>query len=201
MSAYTGISADYLKSVNLRLDLTRFRKELLRDQRRTLGRYDSRFTGIDADAGGEGPEYDASDAGVSGAFISAQHDYLETQLGYTTDMTYRPSGNGINRAWNWKHKAPGANFPANVADTAQDLAAAMRQNPHLKLYSLNGLYDMATPFFGTEYDIAHMWLDPAVRGNVRFAYYPSGHMVYLNPQALTQMKADVAKFYDDATAK
>ena len=85
-----------------------------------------------------------------------------------------------------------------MADTALDLSAAMRQNPKLKLYSLNGLYDMATPFFGTEYDISHMQLDPSLKGNVRFAYYPSGHMVYLNPQALTQMKSDVAKFYDDA---
>ena len=201
MSAYTGISVAYLKQVNLRLDLTRFRKELLRDQRRTIGRYDSRFTGIDADAAGDGPEYDPSDTGVSGAFIGTLHDYLERDLGYQTDMTYRPSGQGINRAWNWKHKPPGAQFAANIADTAQDLGAAMRQNPHLKLYSLNGLYDMATPFFGTEYDIAHMWLDPSLRGNVRFAYYPSGHMVYLNPEALKQMKADVAKFYDDAVAK
>jgi carboxypeptidase C (cathepsin A) len=84
------------------------------------------------------------------------------------------------------------------ADVALDLSAAMRQNPHLLLYSLNGLYDFATPFFGTEYDLAHMQLEPSLKGNVRFAYYPSGHMVYLNPQALTQMKADVAKFYDDA---
>jgi carboxypeptidase C (cathepsin A) len=201
MSRYTGISAAYLKSVNLRLDLTRFRKELLRDQRRTLGRYDSRVTGIDLDAGGEGVEYDASEAGVSGAYIGSLHDYIEQELGYVTDLQYRPSGQGINRAWNWKHKAPGSNFPANVADTAQDLGAAMRENPHLKLLSLNGWYDMATPFFGTEYDIAHMWLDPSVRGNVRFAYYPSGHMVYLNPDALHQMRADVGRWYDEAMGK
>jgi carboxypeptidase C (cathepsin A) len=117
-------------------------------------------------------------------------------------MAYRPSGQGINRAWNWRHKAPGAQFAGNGAsDTAQDLSAAMRQNPHLKLYSLNGLYDMATPFFGTEYDVAHMWLDPTLRGNVRFSYYPSGHMVYLNPDALRLMKADVARFYDEAVGK
>src|SRR6201999_455549 len=77
MSAYTGISVAYLKQVNLRLDLQRFRKELLRDQRRTIGRYDSRFTGIDQDAAGDGPEYDPSDTGVSGAFIGTLHDYLE----------------------------------------------------------------------------------------------------------------------------
>jgi carboxypeptidase C (cathepsin A) len=74
----------------------------------------------------------------------------------------------------------------------------MRENPHLLLYSLNGIYDLATPFFGTEYDLGHMQLDPQVRGNVRFAYYPSGHMVYLNPDALKSLKADLGKFYDEA---
>jgi carboxypeptidase C (cathepsin A) len=198
MSVYTGLSVQFIKDSNLRVDLSRFRKELLRDQRRTIGRYDSRFTGIDLDAAGDASEYDPSDTGMRPAFVAALHDYLERDLGYTSELNYWPSGPNINRAWDWKHKAPGAQYPAQVADTAQDLAVAMRQNPHLKLYSLNGLYDMATPFFGTEYDISHMWLDPSLRGNIRFGYYPSGHMVYLNQDALKQMKADVAKFYDDA---
>jgi len=198
MSVYTGLSVQFLKDSNLRVDLSRFRKELLRDQRRTIGRYDSRFTGIDLDAAGDASEYDPSDTGMRPAFVAALHEYLERDLGYTSELNYWPSGPNINRAWDWKHKPPGAERPAQVADTAQDLAVAMRQNPHLKLYSLNGLYDMATPFFGTEYDISHMWLDPSLRGNIRFGYYPSGHMVYLNPDALKQMKADVAKFYDDA---
>jgi len=198
MSVYTGLPVQFIKDSNLRVDLSRFRKELLRDQRRTIGRYDSRFTGIDLDAAGDASEYDPSDTGMRPAFVAALHDYLERDLGYTSELNYWPSGPNINRAWDWKHKAPGAQFPSQVADTAQDLAVAMRQNPHLKLYSLNGLYDMATPFFGTEYDISHMWLDPSLRGNIRFGYYPSGHMVYLNPDALKQMKMDVARFYDDA---
>ncbi|HEV2530316.1 S10 family peptidase [Phenylobacterium sp.] len=202
MSAYTGISVGYLKEVNLRLDLQRFRKELLRSERKTIGRYDSRYTGFDADAGGEGPEFDPSDVAVSGAFIGAAHAYLEGELGYTTNLTYRPSGNGINQAWNWKHKAPGQRFgSAQVADTAQDLGAAIRENPHLHVYSLNGLYDMATPFYGTEYDLAHMWLDPSLRGNVQFAYYPSGHMVYLNPDAFKSLRADVERMMDQALAR
>ena len=198
MSKYTGLSVDFLLRADLRVDLSLFRKELLRDQRRTVGRYDSRFTAIDVDAAGDSPEYDASDVQVSGPYTAAIHDYLEKDLGFTTDLYYFPSGPGVNQAWDWRHKAPGSNRASPVANTAQDLSAAMRQNPKLKLYSLNGLYDMATPFFGTEYDVAHMQLDPSLKGNVRFAYYPSGHMVYLNPEALKQMKADVAKFYDDA---
>ena len=77
----------------------------------------------------------------------------------------------------------------------------MRENPNLKVYSLNGIYDFATPFFGTEYDLGHMQLNAATKGNVRYAYYPSGHMVYLNTDALKSMKSDLARFYDEATTR
>jgi carboxypeptidase C (cathepsin A) len=205
LSAYIGLPVDFIKRANLRVDLSHFRTELLRDQGRTLGRYDTRFTGINTDNAGENPEYDPSDTGINGAYVAALHDWLEQGLGYTTDLNYWPSGPGINQAWDWKHKPPGSGFGGGgrkeaVANTAADMGAAMRQNPHLKIFSLNGIYDMATPFFGTEYDIAHLYLDPSIRNNVRFAYYPSGHMVYLNQDALKQLKSDVAKFYDDATA-
>jgi carboxypeptidase C (cathepsin A) len=202
LSAYIGLPVDFIKRANLRVDLSRFRTELLRDQGRILGRYDTRFTGINADNAEENPEYDPSDTGISGAYVGALHDWLEQGLGYTTELNYWPSGPGINQAWDWKHRPPGGfgggGRKEPVANTAADLALAMRQNPHLKVFSLNGYYDMATPFFGTEYDFAHMWLDPSVRGNVRFGYYPSGHMVYLNQDALKTMKAEVSKFYDDA---
>ncbi len=198
LSAYTGLSVEFLRQVDLRVDLARFRKELLRDQRRTVGRLDSRFIGIDVDAAGEEPEYDASDVQVAGPYIAAVNSYLRGTLGYQSDLTYFPSAPGVNQSWDWRHKPPGGGRTLPVANTALDLASAMRENPKLKVYALNGLYDFATPFFGTEYDVAHMQLDPSLRGNVRFAYYPSGHMVYLSLDQLTQMKADVAKFYDDA---
>lgn len=206
MSSYTGLSVDFIKRANLRVDLNLFRKELLRSDRRTIGRYDSRFTGIDEDAAGTGAGYDPSDTGINGAYVAALHEHLEKDLGYFSDLNYWPSGPGINQAWDWRHRPPGGNFGGGgrrdqVANTAADLGSTIRENPHLMVYSLNGLYDMATPFFGTEYDLAHMNLDPTLRGNVRFAYYPSGHMVYLNQEALKDLKADVARFYDEAIAK
>ena len=82
---------------------------------------------------------------------------------------------------------------------AADLASAMRKNPHLKVFSANGYFDLATPFLGTERDLHHMQLDPSLRGNLSFGYYPSGHMVYLNPEAHTLFRADLAKFYDSAS--
>ena len=164
-----------------------------------MGRYDTRFEGIDLDSAGEGPEFDPSDTGMSGAVIASFHDYIANQLGWSTDMPYRPNYGEIGRNWDWRHKAPGSNYTAQVSDTAQDLSAAMRRNTGLKLLSLNGYFDTATPFNGTEYDVAHMQLDPTLRKNVQFRYYPSGHMVYLNVEALKTLKSDLSRYYDDLT--
>ena len=200
LSAYTGLPVQFLLNANLRVDLNRFRAELLRDQGQVLGRYDSRFAGFNPDAGGESPEFDPSDTGITGAFVGAFQSYLAEQLDFRTDLAYRPTNYNRTLHWDFQHKAPGSTYPQGLVDVAVDLAAAMRENPHMKLESLNGWYDMATPFFNTEYDIAHMELPAPLKANVRFSYYPSGHMVYLNPEALRQMKADVARFYDDAAA-
>jgi carboxypeptidase C (cathepsin A) len=200
LAGYTGLSVDYVLASDLRIDPSRFEKQLLRDQRLTLGRYDARFTGQDVDAAGETPEFDPSDTGITGAFVAAFHDYIDHDLGYQTRLDYRPGYQAAGVRWDFNHKAGdlGGGGDSNDADVALDLSQAMRENPHLLLYSLNGIYDLATPFFGTEYDLGHMQLDPSLKGNVRFAYYPSGHMVYLNPDALKLMKADLAKFYDEA---
>ena len=201
LAAYTGLSATFIKRANLRVDLNRFQKELLRDQRLTVGRLDSRYTGVDTDAAGESPEFDASDTAISDAFVSTFSDYVSRELGYRTEMPYRVAAYGLKEFdWDWKHKSPNASYPQNNPDVAVDLAAAIRTNPYLKVLSLNGYYDMATPFFATEYDIAHMMLEPVLQKNLEFRYYPSGHMIYLNPDALHQLHGDLAAFYDATVA-
>jgi carboxypeptidase C (cathepsin A) len=200
LSSYIGLPVSYILDSDLRVPPGHFRKQLMHDERQTLGRYDDRFTGEDVDAAGDEPEYDPSDTGITGAFVAAFHDYLTRDLGYQSELSYRPTYYASGVRWDFTHKAQGLGGGgySNQADVALDLSQAMRENPHLLLYSLNGLYDLATPFFGTEYDLGHMQLDPAVRGNVRFAYYPSGHMVYLNPDALKLMKSDLVRYYDEA---
>jgi carboxypeptidase C (cathepsin A) len=195
MSALTGLSPQFIENADLRVDLSEFRKELLRDQRLTVGRYDSRYTGVDPTASGDAPDFDASDAAISGAFVGTLQSYLARDLGYQTDMPYRLSASeSAGYKWDFSHKAPGVRFTLAEPNTALDLAAAMRTNPYLKVLSLNGWYDMATPFFGTEYDLDHMMLEPAQQRNLEFRYYPSGHMVYLNPEALHLMRLDVQNF-------
>ncbi|GGB24370.1 peptidase S10 [Sphingomonas metalli] len=202
MSALIGISPDYIRRSNLRIDLPRFQKELLRDRARTIGRFDARYTGIDTDAAGERPETDASSDAISGAYIASFTDYLTGTLGYKTDLPYRLSArDAAGWTWNWKHDAPGRGMGSqNNPNTAIDLAAAMRANPYLKVLSMNGYYDMATPFFGTENDLGHMMLERPQQANLRFTYYPAGHMTYLNPEALHQMKADLSRWIDEAVS-
>jgi carboxypeptidase C (cathepsin A) len=206
VSHFTGLSVDYIKEANLRISPTRFRKEVLRDDRRTLGRYDMRFEGVDTDAAGENPSYDASDTGITGAFVAALHDYMQRELKYeSTDAYYPTAYNNIQ--WDFKHRptsgggGPGGGGPEQAQpDVAADLASAMRKNPHLEVFSANGYFDLATPFFATEFDLSHMELDPQLRGNIHFGYYPSGHMIYLNVDALKQLKSDLAAFIAKATS-
>jgi carboxypeptidase C (cathepsin A) len=203
---FTGLSLTYVKQNNLRINSTRFRKELLRDENEILGRYDARFEGFDAEASGDSPGYDPSDTGITGVYVAAMHEYMTTELKYMSQEPYYLSGPGLNGAWDFSHRPAGgggggAGFGGrgqSQPDVAVDLADTMRKNPKLKVFSANGWFDLATPFFNTEYDLHHMLLPPSIQPNLTFGYYPAGHMVYLNVEALKLMKADLAKFYDSA---
>ena len=198
---FTGLSVKFIKDANLRISPTRFRKELLRDQNIILGRYDARFEGPDADAAGENPGYDPSDTGISGAYIASFHEYLEKDLKFVSQDTYNDSGPGLNQDWDWKHRAvSGSPFGRQQAMpyVAGDLGDTIRKNPHLKVFAANGIYDLATPFTSTEWELAHMGTESKMRDNVSWGYYPAGHMVYLNVEALKSFRQDLGRFYDSA---
>jgi len=202
VAGFTGLSEQYVKETKLRVSATRFRKELFREDDQILGRYDARFEAFDVDAAGENPGFDPSDTGISGAYVGALHNYLQNELKYTESENYNLQGPGINENWDWKHRASGGGGYGRgqqlQPDTVIDLGDAMRKNPKLKVFSANGWFDLATPFFGTEHDIAQMMLPPTIADNVSFGYYPAGHMVYLNVDALKEMHADLEKWYPTA---
>jgi carboxypeptidase C (cathepsin A) len=204
LSSYTGLPVEYLKRVGLRIDMETFRRELLKDQSLITGRFDARFKAQDSVRAAGGSFDPATDdpatQGVSSAYLSAFQDYLAGELGYASDTPYLALNNmTVEPAWDWHHKAPGFDEVMTTPNTALDLAAAMRFNPQMKVLSMNGLYDMATPFFGTENDLSHMLLTPALKANITLGYYASGHMTYADPDALKQMKTDLATFYDTIT--
>jgi carboxypeptidase C (cathepsin A) len=207
VAAFTGLSVEYVKESKLRISATRFRKELLRDEGEILGRYDARFEAFDVDSAGENPGFDPSDTGISGVYVGAFHTYIAQELKYMSEEPYYLSGPGLNQAWDFTHHPSGQGGYGGGGrgqvepDVAVDLADAMRKNPHLKVFSANGYFDLATPFFNTEYDLHHMLLPPSIASNIQFGYYPAGHMVYLNVEALKMLKGDMEKFYTEAEAK
>ncbi len=196
---FTGLSVEYIKQAKLRITPSRFRRELLRNDGDVLGRYDARFEGTELDDAGETPDYDPSDTGISGAYVGALHDYLTRELKYDSTEEYRLSANTIGE-WDWHHKPAGSYNarPQALPYVAGDLGDTMRKNPKLQVLSANGWFDLATPFFETEYELNHMMLTPALQRNVHFTYYPAGHMVYLNVEALKQMREDLRGFYAQA---
>lgn len=187
LSAYTGLSVDYLERANLRIDIMRFVKELLRERRRTVGRLDARFTGIDRDAVGESFEFDPSYAAIQGTYSGAFNHYVRAELEFESDLLYEVLGS-LYQSWSYdKHQ----NRYVNVAET---LRAALCQNPHLKVFVANGYFDMATPHLATEYTFNHMQLDASLRDNLSMAFYESGHMMYVQLASLIKLKADLAAF-------
>lgn len=199
LHAYTGLSETYLKEANLRVAPGRFMKELMRGDRRTVGRYDARFEGIDPDSAGEYPGSDPSGTAMFPAVATAFHAYLNDTLKYPGGAQYEFLSRKVNQSWDWHHRVGRHEYP--VPDTLPDLLAAMSQNPNLKVFSGNGYYDLATPFFKTEYELNHMALDPSLKKNITFAYYHDGHMIYIHSAAMKKIHEDLDKFYDSAVSK
>ena len=192
LARFTGLSADYLDRVNLRIEIMRFTKELLRDQRRTVGRLDSRFTGIDRDAGGETFEYDPSLANITGPYTAAFNDYVRRELKFESDLPYEVLNFKANEQWSF------AQHENRYVEVAETLRKAMTANPYLKVFVGNGYYDLATPYFATEYTFNHLSLDPSLRPNISMGYYEAGHMMYIHEPSLAKLKQDLAAFIGSA---
>lgn len=190
LARYTGLDKSYLDNADMRIEIQRFCKELLRNEKRTVGRLDSRFKGIDALAASERPDFDPSMAAIRPPYTAAFNNYVRAELGYKSDLEYYILGGGIG-PWDW-----GMNN--GYADTSEALRSALAKNPFMKVFVGSGYYDLATPFFATEYTLAHMGLDPSQRQNFKTHYYEAGHMMYIDNRSLAQLKKDVASFIREA---
>jgi len=193
LALYTGLSKTYLDQANLRVDEGHFTKELLRDRKQVVGRLDSRFTGTDRSLLGETSSYDPSMSAIRPPYTAMFNQYVRTELGYKSDLEYYILGGGFGfMDWNWGSARGG--FP----DTAQALRDAFDKNPFMKLFVGSGFYDMATPYFATQYTLNHMGLDAQQHQSVTLGYYPAGHMMYIRDESLSQLKKDISAFMNAA---
>lgn len=187
----TGLSPEYVQRVNLRPAIFLFTKELLRAERKTVGRLDSRFQGIDLAAEGEEPEFDPSYAAILGPFSGVLNGYVALDLGFKSDLPYEILTDRA-RPWNFR------GFENGFVNVAEDLREAMARNPALKVFVGNGYYDLATPYFATEYTFDHLAFDPGYAERVTKAYYECGHMMYIRKADREKLKRDLAAFFHAA---
>ncbi len=192
LARFTGLSQEYIERANLRVNIFRFTRELLRAERRTVGRLDSRFKGLDRDAVGEAMENDPSYSNIVGPFTAAFYDYVRRELKFESDLPYEILSLKVHAQWSY------AEYENKYVSVSETLRQAMSINPYLKIFVANGYYDLATPYFGTEYTFHHLGLDESVRGNVAMGYYEAGHMMYIHLPSLARVREDLGKFIRDA---
>ena len=189
-----------------------FLTSLLQDKGKALGIYDGRVkadeTGIAGSVDPSSGTNDPTMTAISGVYTAMWNVYLNEELKYTSTSPFIDSNDQAFNNWNFNHVDPtGINKLSgnpttsppgqNTLYTAGDLAASMDLNPYLKVFCANGYYDAVTPFFQTRLDLDNMPLgDPERRHNLFFHTYKSGHMIYLDNDSRSLMKADLGEFYD-----
>ena len=188
LSRYIGLRPEVIEAHNLRIDVPTFTHELLLDQKLVAGRLDGRFSSPDPD--GDRLSYDPTSAAILPPYTSAFNNYLRTELNYKSDMPYRVFAYdepGFQK-WEWGNAVEG--FPS----TAGGLRSAMIKNPYMKILVMEGFYDLATPFAAANWTMDHLDLGPQFRGNISYATYNSGHMVYIDRAEHDKMKKDLIDF-------
>jgi carboxypeptidase C (cathepsin A) len=192
---YTGIPAAYWVKANLRVSGGQFEKALQDDLDLTTGRLDTRFSGPSLNPLSENAEYDPQSSAISSAYVSLFNDYVRKDLKYGEGQTYLPDALFGASEWDLKHR--GNPIDMNVA---ADLAEALKTNPRLKIMVNGGYYDLATPFFAAEYEEKHLPIPQSLAKNIEYAWYESGHMVYVRDESLKQLHDRVAAFITSTLA-
>ncbi len=187
LARYTGLSEDYIDRTNLRIEIFRFTKELLRHAKLTVGRLDSRFKGIDRDSAGEHFEFDPSMNNIVGPYTATLNDYVRGELNFKSDLPYEILSERVH-PWSF------AEFENEYVNVAETLRKAVTTNPHLKVYVANGYFDLATPYLATRYTFKHLGLDKSLLGNLRMGYFEAGHMMYIHIPSLVKLKSELVEF-------
>ena len=192
LASLTGLREEYVDRADLRIEHVRFFGELLRDERRTAGRLDGRFTGPAASAIAEQMDADPSMDAIAGPYAAAFNHYVREELGYESDLPYEQLTSRV-QPWSFK------DFEGRPVDVTPRLERAMRANPHLKVHVAYGYYDGATPYFAAEDVFAHLLFPAELRANIEHRYYEAGHMMYVHEPSRLQQSEDLADFVTRAS--
>jgi carboxypeptidase C (cathepsin A) len=194
LAAYTSHSEDLIEKNNYRINWIEFTKNFLGDRRKLVGRMDTTIIGIRPDPTRPYPKYDPSFEPLFGPFSSAVNGYIRDELKFESDLVYEFLNKDVNNKWDW---SSGLIKEQGYIDVSHTLRDALAVNKYLKVFIASGYYDLATPYFATEYTINHMWLEEQ-HANISMNYYESGHMIYTHIEEHKRLFQDVMSFYREA---
>jgi carboxypeptidase C (cathepsin A) len=202
LSKMTGLSKPFLVNNELRVTLDRFNAEIMRDQHRSLSPSDARVSGFTPSAGGGGRgggggfggfvanPIDFNLSNLTGGFQTAYEDYVRHEL------SFNGTGNAI---YYLNHGGVGA-FTSTGNDDAS-LSGAFARNPNLRLFVGVNYYDLSSPFYATEFTLAHLNVSPEARAHsITVSHYEAGQMTYVDNKALGKLKGDLASFISQAAS-
>jgi carboxypeptidase C (cathepsin A) len=195
LSGYLGIPVDYILKSDLRISGGQFSQQLQLPGGLTTGRIDTRFSGPALDLLSKEAQYDPMITSVGSAYVAAWNDYARTTLKFPAEDGFKIFA-PVFPAWDMAHQAPGMPMPftGQTTNVMLDLATVMKQNPNLKVLNTGGYFDLATPYFEGVYEMEHLPIPDALRANIEYKFFPSGHMVYLNEPALKGLHDTVSDF-------
>jgi carboxypeptidase C (cathepsin A) len=188
LSQYTGLSREYIDNTNLRIEIFRFIRELLRENKQVVGRLDSRFKNESLDAAGEFFEEDPSFV-IAGPFTAVINHYIRSELNYVNDIPYWPLTYQVH-PWNW---GSGNRY----VNAAERLRKAIENNKYLKVMIASGYYDLATPYFAALYTVNHIGLPASLAENIVVKSYEAGHMMYIHKPSIKKLGDDAREFYEN----
>lgn len=171
VSTLTGIDQAVSRRLAGRFLAIEFRREFDRKNGKVTGRYDASVTGLDPDPDSSFFHFgDPSGEPLFAPLSSAAVDLTTRKLNWRPDGSYHLMSSAADKGWDWGR---GLNPPESITQLRQILAL----DPKLKLLVAHGLFDLATPYFGSK-----ILLDQlpayATPDRVKLEVYPGGHMFY-----------------------
>jgi carboxypeptidase C (cathepsin A) len=197
LESYTGVPAATWIKANLRMTGGEFSKYLQDGSDITTGRLDSRFEGPAMNPMSSEAEYDPFSESIESAIQAAMNTYAHNTLKFGENMTYQPSAREAGFNWDMKHKAPSGDGWNTSTNVSADLAYTMKVNPNMKVLLMGGYFDLGTLYFGATYEMKHLPIPASLDKNIAYKFFPTGHMVYVNPDALRDLHERTVQFIRD----
>jgi carboxypeptidase C (cathepsin A) len=195
LSDLIGLPAGIVVRCEGRVPVDTFARELLRDERKVVGLYDTTITATDPfpdRPSGSGP--DPTLSGITPAYTMGINRLLRGELDVKTDREYTLLSMEVNLAW--KNDADHHAFDAPIPGATDDFRYGLALNPHLRAFITHGQHDLVTPFYTSDRLRNLMRLDPATAGRLTVRHFHGGHMFYAWEKSRQDFTTAIAAFVD-----